>query len=348
MFLFTTAELCLWSLSHFLTFSLSFSLFVCENAEFLHRFFHVVTMMTVDSSLPMVAVLASSLLKVHSKYPLVILVTEEVSPSSRDVLVSLNCILKSISLLSLPPSVQPAQFRWNAAFSKLLIWKLTEYNRVVWMDGDTMVLSDLDHLFEMEGSLIASTDLHSCHVSADKMCSSLLVVEPRDDVYASLHRFLFESGFTFANGDQEMIEEYFAMKAEVTRLDEKWSSFVYRCTCDDFPSVKNVSHQDRPMPHRHNHAFTPRFVHFTYYFLPIGSKGTFAENSECILPYYRQWFQIHRTLCASRGMKSYLKNSSVLCPPDSGIASHLSHLFPSVNPRMIMDYSRSHPMRSDG
>ena len=53
----------------------------------------------------------------------------------------------SFSQLRRHPLVVPAKIietflwaSWEHAFSKLLIWTLTEYDKLVWMDVDTVVL----------------------------------------------------------------------------------------------------------------------------------------------------------------------------------------------------------------
>lgn len=38
------------------------------------------------------------------------------------------------------------QIFWGMAFNKLKIFNLTQYEKVIWMDSDTMVLRNLDHI----------------------------------------------------------------------------------------------------------------------------------------------------------------------------------------------------------
>ena len=36
---------------------------------------------------------------------------------------------------------------WGQALSKLLVFNMTQYKKLLWMDGDTLVLKNIDHLF---------------------------------------------------------------------------------------------------------------------------------------------------------------------------------------------------------
>ena len=37
---------------------------------------------------------------------------------------------------------------WGMALNKLRIFNMTQYKKVMWMDGDTLVLKNIDHLFK--------------------------------------------------------------------------------------------------------------------------------------------------------------------------------------------------------
>ena len=37
---------------------------------------------------------------------------------------------------------------WGMALNKLRIFNMTQYKKVMWMDGDTLVLKNVDHLFK--------------------------------------------------------------------------------------------------------------------------------------------------------------------------------------------------------
>ena len=53
------------------------------------------------------------------------------------------------------PLTRPARFSlrhhaaqfWGQALSKLLVFNMTQYKKLLWMDSDTLVFKNLDHLF---------------------------------------------------------------------------------------------------------------------------------------------------------------------------------------------------------
>ena len=50
---------------------------------------------------------------------------------------------------------------WGMALNKLTIFKMTEFEKVIWMDGDTMALRNLDHLWK-EPSITGSITTDCC------------------------------------------------------------------------------------------------------------------------------------------------------------------------------------------
>ena len=69
-----------------------------------------------------------------------------------------------------PPVSNPYNVK---GFTKLHAWQLTEYERVVYIDADTLVLGGLDHLFERP-EVSAVPDVYM----SGKFNSGLLVIKP--------------------------------------------------------------------------------------------------------------------------------------------------------------------------
>ncbi len=58
-------------------------------------------------------------------------------------------------------------------YGKLAVWTLTEYDKVVYIDVDTLVLQNIDDLF-LRPELAAVPDIYS----TDKFSSGLMVLQP--------------------------------------------------------------------------------------------------------------------------------------------------------------------------
>ncbi|KAJ0265870.1 hypothetical protein HA466_0020900 [Hirschfeldia incana] len=94
--------------------------------------------------------LAKGLRKVKSAYPLVVAVLPDVPEEHREILRSQGCILREIEPVY-PPDDQVSYARdyYIINYSKLRIWNLIEYNKVVFLDADIQVFDNIDELFDL-------------------------------------------------------------------------------------------------------------------------------------------------------------------------------------------------------
>ncbi|GJP44527.1 hypothetical protein CLOM_g3915 [Closterium sp. NIES-68] len=90
-------------------------------------------------------VLARSLKKSGTKADLVLLVSREISAKSRRGLKKAGWRLKEIERIRNPHAVPKTYNEWN--YSKLRLWQMEEYDKVVFVDSDILVLKNLDFLF---------------------------------------------------------------------------------------------------------------------------------------------------------------------------------------------------------
>lgn len=109
------------------------------------------TLITNTKYLSGLLTLDYSLKKSGTKYPLVALCTDEVPPEGVAALEARNIPWRTIPYLL--PSV-PKEYtndpRFYDCWSKLTPFSLTEYDRVVQMDSDMLVLKNMDELMELE------------------------------------------------------------------------------------------------------------------------------------------------------------------------------------------------------
>lgn len=94
--------------------------------------------------------LARSLARV-SEAPLVALHSDSETPARLAHLPNLTC--RRVAPLENPNAIGQARFR--AAYTKLRVFELTEFGRIVFLDADCVVLKPIDALFEGDGFLAA-------------------------------------------------------------------------------------------------------------------------------------------------------------------------------------------------
>lgn len=133
------------------------------------------TLVTRSSYLAGVIILAYTLRKHHSSYPLVVLYTDALPRSSIEVLEkeakNLNIIPRRTDAL-LPKEnvhVQLIAERFADTWTKLRVFELLEYDKVCYLDADMIICRDMDPIFEKElpgKDWLAAN--HACVCNLDK------------------------------------------------------------------------------------------------------------------------------------------------------------------------------------
>uniref|UniRef100_A0A7M4EG99 glycogenin glucosyltransferase n=1 Tax=Crocodylus porosus TaxID=8502 RepID=A0A7M4EG99_CROPO len=103
--------------------------------------------------------------------------------------------------------------------TKLHCWELTQYSKCVFMDADTMVLANIDELFERE-ELSAAPDPGW----PDCFNSGVFVYRPSIETYNELLQLATEKG-SFDGGDQGLLNTFFSSWA--TTDISKHLPFIY-------------------------------------------------------------------------------------------------------------------------
>ena len=150
----------------------------------------------------------SKLYQAHS-VDLCCFVTENVSENAKKKLTA-----NGISIFVPQDDLCTGEGRWSTTFTKLCIFCLTKYDKIVWIDADMLVLNSLDDLFQKPHM--------SCVRSRAKMFSKdfyafnsgLMVIEPNVEDYrgacAQINSVV--ENYQKKNmpvGDQNVLNEYF-------------------------------------------------------------------------------------------------------------------------------------------
>ncbi|XP_033006302.1 glycogenin-1 isoform X1 [Lacerta agilis] len=112
-----------------------------------------VTLATNDSYVKGALVLGSSLRNHRTTKKLTVLITPHVSDPMRKVLEKVFDEVKPVDVLDSGDSAHLALLKrpeLGVTLTKLHCWELIQYSKCVFMDADTMVLSNIDELFERE------------------------------------------------------------------------------------------------------------------------------------------------------------------------------------------------------
>ncbi|XP_053166876.1 glycogenin-1 isoform X4 [Hemicordylus capensis] len=181
-----------------------------------------VTLATNDSYVKGALVLGSSLRNHRTTKKLTVLITPHVSDPMRKVLEKVFDEVKPVNVLDSGDSAHLALLKrpeLGVTLTKLHCWELTQYSKCVFMDADTMVMSNIDELFERE-ELSAAPDPGW----PDCFNSGVFVYRPSIETFNQLLQLASEKG-SFDGGDQGLLNTFFSNWA--TTDISKHLPFIY-------------------------------------------------------------------------------------------------------------------------
>ncbi|XP_021351516.1 glycogenin-1-like isoform X4 [Mizuhopecten yessoensis] len=190
-----------------------------------------VTLATNDTYALGCLVLGNSLRRVKTVHQLVVMITDGVSSSMRNQLRRVFDLLYEVNLLD---SKDPDNLQLlgrpdlNVTFTKFHCWRLTMFEKAVFLDADTLVLKNVDELFERE-ELSAAPDAGW----PDCFNSGVFVFRPSDETYKKLLDFAVAKG-SFDGGDQGLLNIYFRDWA--TKDIARHLPFIYNVVSQAFYS----------------------------------------------------------------------------------------------------------------
>ncbi|CAN8244023.1 unnamed protein product [Cochlearia groenlandica] len=158
-----------------------------------------VTLLYGDEFLLGVRVLGKSIRDTGSVIDMVALVSDGVSDYSKKLLKADGWKVEKISLLANPNQVHPTRF-WGV-YTKLKIFNMTAYKKVVYLDADTIVVKNIDDLFKC--SKFCANLKHS-----ERLNSGVMVVEPSKARFDDMMRKV-KTLSSYTGGDQGFLNSYY-------------------------------------------------------------------------------------------------------------------------------------------
>ncbi|KAL5566093.1 hypothetical protein UlMin_029257 [Ulmus minor] len=143
--------------------------------------------------------LAQSIRQSNSSKDLLLLIDETIGPKSIMGLKLAGWKIRPIKRIKSPFSQPGSYNEWN--YSKLRIWELIEYDKIIFVDSDLIILNNIDHLF-VHPQLSASAN--------DKVLfnSGLMVIEPSKCLFKCLTEKMAHLA-SYNGGDQGFLNEVF-------------------------------------------------------------------------------------------------------------------------------------------
>lgn len=154
-----------------------------------------ITLLCSDLYLKGVLILNKSLINVNSKYPLYCAILNSVSESTKSILEKSN--IKTIEITNtLTPSDSIIKANkdanlenWTSSINKLRLFSFTDFEKLVYLDADIMVLNNIDVLF----SKPHMSGVNTCRAIMPYLLwhginSGLMIIDPKerlcDDIFS--------------------------------------------------------------------------------------------------------------------------------------------------------------------
>lgn len=181
-----------------------------------------------DNFVPGVVALYNSVRDAGCENDFLVLVTDDVTEEARQILAERN-----LQIVNAEKVFYNGQYKdkildrygktdesWKM-FTKLNIWKQTKYEKLIYLDADTIVLENIDELFEVNelGAVLGgSAGLNYVGIEA-----GVLVVKPSLDTFNDLIDALESDVYNIKMSDQSFLNDYFLNNRSIKHIPEKFN-----------------------------------------------------------------------------------------------------------------------------
>ncbi|XP_020426040.1 putative UDP-glucuronate:xylan alpha-glucuronosyltransferase 3 isoform X1 [Prunus persica] len=169
---------------------------------------------------------AQSIRMAGSTRDLVILVDETISEYHRGGLAAAGWKIHPIERIRNPKAEPEAYNEWN--YSKFRLWQLTDYDKIIFIDADMLILRNIDFLFEMP-------EISATGNNATLFNSGVMVVEPSNCTFQLLMDHVNEI-VSYNGGDQGYLNEIFTWWHRIP----KHMNFLKHFWEGDEPEIKQM------------------------------------------------------------------------------------------------------------
>ena len=159
-----------------------------------------VTMVSSGEFVLPAAVLMHSIARTGTPYALAVCVTSAVSDVDRQRLAAVAEVIV-VDAVPSPHFIRHA--RYVDVFTKLRLWQLVMFDKIVYMDTDVVVLRNMDDLFD--------TPAWGVPLDADsrRLSTGMMVIEPGVRIYAAMRRHLITTNVSMELPDLMFLQQFF-------------------------------------------------------------------------------------------------------------------------------------------
>ena len=129
----------------------------------------------------------------------------QVSESSKNRLQTMCDSVIEVDVILNPYKSEGHEASWtNSELTKLHIWNLTQFRKIVYVDADVLILENIDELFHISSKFAAAPDIFP----PDKFNAGVMVIEPDSSVFKRM-RMAVGALPSHDNGDTGFLNSFF-------------------------------------------------------------------------------------------------------------------------------------------
>lgn len=151
-----------------------------------------VTVLSGDSYLDGLLVLDESLRRCRSAHPLCVVVGSRVTDAARQVIEGAGMASIPAPAVEIPDDIRRANENsdhhrhWSGVFEKLVVFSLSEFEKLVLLDSDMVVIRNIDDLFERPHMSAVLADIVPNRRESLDLNAGLIVIEPEPSLTGRL------------------------------------------------------------------------------------------------------------------------------------------------------------------
>ncbi len=206
-----------------------------------------ITVITNESYFNGLKVLLKSIRKSHTNIPFYVLMPIETDTKFKNQVEDLGVFVLESEGIYIDKNFEQTNLyqAWNQTFFKLNIMKLIQFDKLVYIDSDMIVLRNLDKLFQ-KPSLSATVSGKAMHPEWTEFNSGLMVIEPDYNEFEKLVAIIPDAiqrrqKLGLGYGDQDVFNELYYNWNELTEHDLEETYNVLICFVDSVLKKYNLT-----------------------------------------------------------------------------------------------------------
>lgn len=206
-----------------------------------------ITYLCDNTFLEGVICLKKSIEKVKSNFSLICMITDDVSINTIKILNSLD--IKTIPVEKIyPERLEGIKDRYSdkswMMFTKINIWSFTDYDKLIYLDADTLMLKNSDILFEIKDNFCAVKDPGYNGINA-----GVMVLTPNKDIFNEMKLLINSKEYDNTYSDQSFTNWFYSTyKKDLKYLPYCFNVLQKRTSYSEFSNSINIFHYNGQKP----------------------------------------------------------------------------------------------------